>query len=182
MFVKQSAISLAVIMCYGLLLSTQVMAMGRLFISAEQRMQLDQGKQQGSEDVVVESEAPSQVHLNGFIKPSAGPHTIWVNGVERQQTAGKTYLIQHWINPRHSISVELQGERAELMPGQKLDVESRKVAEIYEHQATENTDVLDEFLDDVSRDDTTESVGQQSSPVKASLQNVTQVREMMDEM
>jgi hypothetical protein len=91
---------------------------GRLFFTPEQRAALDARRRARVPDkpaaVVV---ASPTTRLDGFVKRSGGPSTVWVNGEPLTEGAGDAPR----IGPRISISVGEGGRRAALRPGEVLD-------------------------------------------------------------
>jgi len=91
---------------------------GRLFFTPEQRAALDARRKARVPDkpaaVVV---ASPTTKLDGYVKRSGGPSTVWVNGEPLPEGAGDAPR----IGPRVSISVGEGGRRAALRPGEVLD-------------------------------------------------------------
>ncbi len=112
-----------------LLTTNSSSALGRLFMTLEQRIQLDHNTVESKADEQQNTES-QYIYLNGFVKPKHAKSTIWVNGVE-QKGAQRKYHVRHWISPKNHVSVDLQGDRAELSPGQTLDIDNRIVIDIY---------------------------------------------------
>jgi hypothetical protein len=101
--------------------------LGRLFFSAEQRAALDARRKARVPDkpaaVVV---ASPTTKLDGYVKRSGGPSTVWVNGEPLPEGAGEAPR----IGPRVSISVGEGGRRAALRPGEVLDRGSGEVRDV----------------------------------------------------
>lgn len=112
----------------SLLMTGNIFALGRFFISPEQRQQLEQ-KTILSSSPTIQAEQVQKLQLNGFVKPKHGVSTIWVNGKTRVKTKQKDYYIRHWISPGHQISIDLQGNSAQLSPGQTLDIYKQVITE-----------------------------------------------------
>jgi hypothetical protein len=91
---------------------------GRLFFTPEQRAALDARRKARVPDkpaaVVV---ASPTTKLDGYVKRSGGPSTVWVNGEPLPEGTGDAPR----IGPRVSISVGEGGRRAALRPGEALD-------------------------------------------------------------
>lgn len=100
---------------------------GRLFFTPEQRAALDARRRARVPDkpaaVVV---ASPTTRLDGFVKRSSGPSTVWVNGAPLTEGTGEAPR----IGPRVSISVGEGGRRATLRPGEVLDRGSGEVRDI----------------------------------------------------
>lgn len=92
--------------------------LGRLFFTPEQREALDARRKARVPDkpaaVVV---ASPTTKLDGYVKRSGGPSTVWVNGEPLPEGAGDAPR----IGPRVSISMGEGGRRAALRPGEVLD-------------------------------------------------------------
>jgi len=122
--------ALLTIVGFGLaVLSHPCMAqqMGRLFFTPEQRAALDVRRKARVPDkpaaVVV---ASPTTRLDGFVKRSTGPSTVWVNGEPLTEGAGDAPR----IGPRVSISVGEGGRRATLRPGEVLDRGTGEVRDV----------------------------------------------------
>jgi hypothetical protein len=100
---------------------------GRLFFTPEQRSALDARRKARVPDkpaaVVV---ASPTTKLNGYVKRSAGPSTVWVNGEPLPEGTGDAPR----IGPRVSISVGDGGRRAALRPGEVLDRGTGEVRDV----------------------------------------------------
>jgi len=91
---------------------------GRLFFTPDQRSALDARRKARVPDkpaaVVV---ASPTTRVDGFVKRSTGPSTVWVNGEPLPEGAGDAPR----IGPRGSISLGDGGRRTALRPGEVLD-------------------------------------------------------------
>lgn len=100
---------------------------GRLFFTPEQRAALDARRKARVPDkpaaVVV---ASPTTKLDGYVKRSGGPSTVWVNGEPLPEGAGDAPR----IGPRVSISVGESGGRAALRPGEVLDRGTGEVRDV----------------------------------------------------
>jgi hypothetical protein len=100
---------------------------GRLFFTPEQRAALDARRKARVPDkpapVVV---ASPTTRLDGFVKRSSGPSTVWVNGEPLPEGAGDAPR----IGPRVSIPVGEAGRRANLRPGEVLDRGTGEVRDV----------------------------------------------------
>lgn len=100
---------------------------GRLFFTPEQRSALDARRKARVPDkpaaVVV---ASPTTKLNGYVKRSTGPSTVWVNGEPLPEGTGDAPR----IGPRVSISVGDGGRRAALRPGEVLDRGTGEVRDV----------------------------------------------------
>jgi hypothetical protein len=106
---------IALLLVPGVALSQEL---GRLFFTPEQRTALDARRKARVPDkpaaVVV---ASPTTRLDGYVKRSGGPSTVWVNGEPLPEGAGDAPR----IGPRVSISVGEGGGRAALRPGETID-------------------------------------------------------------
>jgi hypothetical protein len=100
---------------------------GRLFFTPEQRAALDARRRARVPDkpaaVVVTS--PS-TKLDGYVKRSRGPSTVWVNGEPMPEGAGDAPR----IGPLVSVSVGEGGRRATLRPGEAIDRDTGEVRDV----------------------------------------------------
>lgn len=107
--------------------SCRAQEVGRLFFTPEQRAALDARRRARVPDkpaaVVV---ASPTTRLDGFVKRSTGPSTVWVNGEPLSEGAGDAPR----IGPRVSISVGDGGRRAALRPGEVLDRGTGEVRDV----------------------------------------------------
>lgn len=111
-----------------LLSSNNTFALGRFFMNAEKRTQLEQ-KTTTDTSTEIEPEIEKKLHINGFIKAKHGGNTIWINGKKRSTAIKGNYHVRHWVSPNHQVSIDLQGKKAQLSPGQTLDLDSQVVTE-----------------------------------------------------
>lgn len=106
---------IALLLVPGVALSQEV---GRLFFTPEQRAALDARRKARVPDkpaaVVV---ASPTTKLDGYVKRSGGPSTVWVNGEPLPEGAGEAPR----IGARVSISIGEAGRRAALRPGETVD-------------------------------------------------------------
>ena len=118
-------------LCFVLLLMLPTASMsqelGRLFFTPEQRAALDGRRKARVPDkpaaVVVTSPTTK---LDGYVKRSGGPSTVWVNGEPLPEGPGDAPR----IDPRVSIPVGEGGRRATLRPGESLDRGTGEVRDV----------------------------------------------------
>jgi hypothetical protein len=100
---------------------------GRLFFTPEQRVALDARRKGRVPDkpaaVVV---ASPTTKLDGYVKRSGGPSTVWVNGEPMPEGGNDAPR----IGPRVSISVGEGGRRAALRPGEVFDRGTGEVRDV----------------------------------------------------
>lgn len=115
------------VLLVGLLLfqDADAQQLGRLFFSDDQRAALDARRRARVPDKP--SAAPvvasPTTRLDGFVKRSEGPSTVWVNGEPLQEN----------VRPgERSVSVPVgdSGTRVELKPGQVLDRGTGEVRDV----------------------------------------------------
>ncbi|MDX1433042.1 MAG: hypothetical protein R3286_11410 [Gammaproteobacteria bacterium] len=122
---------------------------GRLFFSVDDRIQLDQRREDPQEPVVTvkrgepkpEAPAVGEVTFNGHVQRSDGETTIWVNG--RPVLPGNSTPEGISARPTGRGGGETRfelpsGAGFELKVGQKIKVVSGKVVESYETSAPED--------------------------------------------
>jgi hypothetical protein len=105
--------------------------LGRLFFSPEQRAALDARRKARMPDkpaaVVVTSPTTK---VDGYVKRSAGPSTVWVNGEALPEGAGEAPRIGRGADGRVSVPVGEGGRRAALKPGEVLDRGTGEVRDV----------------------------------------------------
>jgi hypothetical protein len=112
--------SLRALLLLALLAPSVSMAqgLGRLFFTPEQREALDARRKARVPDkpaaVVVISPT---TRVDGFVKRSGGPSTVWVNGEALPEGSGDAPRIA----PSLSVTVGEGGRRTALKPGEVLD-------------------------------------------------------------
>jgi hypothetical protein len=100
---------------------------GRLFFTPEQRAALDARRRARVPDkpAAVMVASPT-TKLDGYVKRSGGPSTVWVNGEPLPEGAGDAPR----IGPKVSISVGDGGRRATLRPGEAIDRDTGEVRDV----------------------------------------------------
>ena len=92
--------------------------LGRLFFTPEQRAELDARRRARVPDRPTAAVVASPTtKLDGYVKRSTGPSTVWVNGEPLPAGPGEPAR----IGPKVSIPVGEGGRRAALKPGEELD-------------------------------------------------------------
>ena len=109
--------------------SNDTIALGRLFMTPEQRVQLSQ-KAAPMQTTQVET-LTRQIHVNGYVKPRNSANTLWINGSSLYSKQNRNYSVGTLILPENKIAVDLQGARAKLLPGQTIDIDSLEVSDSY---------------------------------------------------
>ena len=114
------------VLLIGLLLfqDADAQQLGRLFFTDEQRAALDARRRARVPDKPAAAVVASPTtRLDGFVKRSQGPSTVWVNGEPLQES----------VRPgERSVSVPVgdAGARVELRPGEVLDRGSGEVRDV----------------------------------------------------
>jgi hypothetical protein len=107
--------------------------LGRLFFTPEQRAALDARRKARVPDKPAAAAVISPTtRMDGFVKRSGGPATVWVNGESLPENAPEAPRIQAGRagNPSVSISVGETGRRAALRPGEVLDRGNGEVRDV----------------------------------------------------
>jgi hypothetical protein len=114
--------------------------LGRLFMTAEQRRELDALREPGG-DVLTDASrlaqpdaAPveSQVVLNGVVRRSRGPDVVWVNG-RRTGEADARIRLRKGPDAANRVTLETpaDGSSVRLKPGQYWEPSTGRVANCY---------------------------------------------------
>ena len=133
---------------------------GRLFTTPTERIQLDEARRQAqlpaiepevepTPQPVARSEEPEpepvvdRLTINGVVRRSSGPGTIWVNGAEVER-GGRTrdgIVVQDTGRGVRGVRIRLPSgaDTIELKPGQEIDVSSGAVLESYERRPTQGS-------------------------------------------
>ncbi len=140
--------------------SQYVFALGRLFMTPEQRIQLEHKNpiiksEDKSKPLKQDQRAPQAIYVNGFVKPKHAASTIWINGHVRPSRPQKNHFVRHWVSPDNQVSVDLRGRRAELSPGQTLDIDNRIITEVY-HTNTQKKEEIEQETAEVEKQDNIE--------------------------
>jgi hypothetical protein len=107
--------------------------LGRLFFTPEQRAALDaRRKARVPEKPAAAVVASPVTRIDGYVKRSGGPSTVWMNGESLPDGAPEAPRIEQPGRPegRVSISVGEGGGRVRLKPGEVLDRGSGEVRDV----------------------------------------------------
>ena len=145
--------NLLFLLCF--LCSTTTLAadpLGRLFLTPEQRVQLDTARAQRDRRLPITAEAettpaapipqgPATVTYNGVVRRSDGKSTVWINGkpvTERNHmgSAGDVNVTSVRRDGAVSVTIPQADRQASLKVGQSLDVTSGVIEESYRRRAT----------------------------------------------
>lgn len=100
---------------------------GRLFFTPEQRAALDARRKARVPDKPAAALVASPTtQVDGYVKRSTGPSTVWVNGEPLPEGTGDAPR----IGPRVSVSAGEGGRRAALRPGEVLDRGTGEVRDV----------------------------------------------------
>jgi hypothetical protein len=123
--------------------------LGRLFFTAEERVNLErlrwaspeevsliQEKQEVSSEKLAQPENPSFVTLSGAMSRGNGRKTVWLNGVsyDRAQLPENVRVREPFTAGQIEFRVKEKGKTYSLRPGQTLDIENGRIRE--SHQRT----------------------------------------------
>lgn len=101
--------------------------LGRLFFTPEQRQALDARRKARVPDKPAATIVVSPTtRVDGFVKRSGGPSTVWVNGEALPEGFGDAPR----ISPSLSVTVGEGGRRAALKPGEVLDRDTGQIRDI----------------------------------------------------
>ena len=101
--------------------------LGRLFFTPEQRAALDARRKARVPDKPAAAVVASPTtRVDGFVKRSSGPSTVWVNGEPLPEGSGDAPR----IGPRVSVPLGEAGRRANLRPGETLDRGTGEVRDV----------------------------------------------------
>ena len=95
--------------------------LGRLFFTPEQRAALDARRKARVPDKPTAIVADPTTRVDGYVKRSAGPPTVWINGESVTESAPEAPRIDARAGGGVSLSVGEAGGRVRLRPGETLD-------------------------------------------------------------
>lgn len=116
---------LALFLCLLVLApAAQSQEIGRLFFTPDQRASLDARRKARVPDKPAEAVVASPVtRVDGYVKRSAGPPTVWINGESVPENAPEAPRIDGGRSASGSVSISVgeSGSRVRLKPGESLD-------------------------------------------------------------
>lgn len=118
---------------FSLFYNVEAQELGRLFFTPDQRAALDARRKARVPDKPAAALVVSPTtRLDGFVKRSAGPSTVWVNGESLQEHSPEAPRIQAGRagEPRVSVNVGDSSRRATLKPGEVLDRGNGEVRDV----------------------------------------------------
>jgi hypothetical protein len=108
--------------------------LGRLFFTPAQRSALDaRRKARVPDKPAAAMDASPVTRINGYVKRSQGPSTVWMNGESLSEASPEAPRIEARTRDgasQVSISVGEGGPRVRLKPGQELDRSSGEVKDV----------------------------------------------------
>jgi hypothetical protein len=106
---------------------------GRLFFTPQQRSALDERRRARVPDKPAAAVVATPVtRVDGYVKRSAGPSTVWINGDPVSETAPEAPRIDTTRTPSGEVSITLgeSGARTRLKPGEALDRGTGEVRDV----------------------------------------------------
>ena len=112
--------------------AARAQALGRLFFTPEQRAALDARRKARAPDTPAAAAISPTTRLNGYVKRSDGPSTVWVNGEGLLETSPDAPRIgaTRRDDGRVSVPVGEGGARVGLKPGETIDRGSGEVRDV----------------------------------------------------
>lgn len=111
----------ATLLCAILPALAQAQELGRLFFTPEQRANLDLRRRARMPDKLAAPLAAPTTRVDGYVKRSTGPSTVWINGEALGEGAAEAPRIDS-SGERGTVSVNVEGGgRVRLKPGETLD-------------------------------------------------------------
>jgi hypothetical protein len=105
--------------------------LGRLFFTPEQRAAFDARRKARVPDKPAAAVVASPTtKLDGYVRRSGGPSTVWVNGEPLPEGSADAPRIARDGDPRVSVPLGEGGRRAGLRPGEVLDRGSGEVRDV----------------------------------------------------
>jgi len=123
----------AVILFFSSIETCSAQQLGRLFFTPEQRAALDARRKARVPDKPAAAIVASPTtRLDGYVKRSSGPSTVWVNGESLLETAPEAPRIgvTRTNDGRVSVTVGESGARVGLKPGEILDRGTGEVRDV----------------------------------------------------
>jgi len=111
----------------------QAQELGRLFFTPEQRAALDARRKARVPDKPAAAVVAAPVtRLDGYVKRSGGPPTVWINGESIPDNAPEAPRIDTSRGPSGSVSISVgeAGGRVRLQPGEALDRGNGEVRDV----------------------------------------------------
>jgi hypothetical protein len=120
----------ATLVCAILPALAQAQELGRLFFTPEQRANLDLRRKARMPDRPAAPVAAPTTRVDGYVKRSGGPSTVWINGEALGESAAEAPRIDT-SRERGAVSVNVEGGgRVRLKPGETLDRANGEVRDV----------------------------------------------------
>jgi hypothetical protein len=111
----------------------QTQELGRLFFTPDQRAALDARRRARVPDKPTAAVVVAPVtRLDGYVKRSGGPSTVWINGESVPDNAPEAPRIDPARGASGSVSISVgeAGSRVRLQPGEALDRSNGEVRDV----------------------------------------------------
>lgn len=123
-------LAVATLVCALLPALAQAQELGRLFFTPEQRANLDLRRKARMPDKPAAPLAAPTTRVDGYVKRSTGPSTVWINGEPLGEGAAEAPRIDA-SRDRGTVSVNAEGGgRVRLRPGETLDRGNGEVRDV----------------------------------------------------
>lgn len=126
---------LAALLFAAVAASAAAQELGRLFFTPQQRAALDDRRKARVPDKPAAAATADPVtRVDGYVKRSRGPSTVWINGEPLPDSAPESPRIDSTRAPSGTVTVTIgeSGSRARLKPGESLDRGSGEVRDVIE--------------------------------------------------
>lgn len=125
----------ALLLLYALIAPAHAEPLGRLFFTPEQRAALDARRKARVPDKPAAAAVASPVtRIDGYVKRSQGPSTVWMNGESLSESSPEAPRIQppsrDGVEGSVSITIGEAGRRIRLKPGEALDRGTGEVKDV----------------------------------------------------
>ena len=123
-------LAFATLVCALLPALAEAQELGRLFFTPEQRANLDLRRKAGMPDKPAAPLTAPTTRVDGYVKRSGGPSTVWINGEALGEGAADAPRIDA-SRERGTVSVNVEGGgRVRLKPGETLDRGNGEVRDV----------------------------------------------------
>lgn len=122
-----------VLLLAGLPAVVAAQELGRLFFTPQQRNALDERRRARVPDKpAADAVATPVTRVDGYVKRSGGPSTVWVNGDPLTESAPEAPRIDAGSTTAGSVSISIgeSGTRTSLKPGEALDRSTGEVRDV----------------------------------------------------
>ena len=126
-------LALAAVLCACAAPARAAEPLGRLFFTPEQRAALDARRRARVPDKPAAAVVASPVtRIDGYVKRSQGPSTVWMNGESLSEGSPEAPRIEGPARADGSVSISIgeSGRRVRLKPGESLDRGSGEVKDV----------------------------------------------------